>query len=74
MLIAFHNPYGVPSQFTADGSPNRMVSPTFASFALGGELLAAPLRVYRPAVAEALSACQPKALLQVLQVLVVDGG
>src|SRR6185295_7187426 len=23
MLIAFHKPYGVISQFTADGSPNR---------------------------------------------------
>ena len=23
MLIAFHKPYGVLSQFTADGSPNR---------------------------------------------------
>lgn len=26
MLIAFHKPYGVLSQFTADGSPNRPLS------------------------------------------------
>ncbi len=35
MLIAFHKPYGVLSQFTADGSPNR----TLAEFGL-------PPRVY----------------------------
>jgi 23S rRNA pseudouridine2457 synthase len=35
MLIAFHKPYGVLSQFTADGSPNR----TLAEFRL-------PPRVY----------------------------
>lgn len=29
MLIAFHKPYGVLSQFTPDGSPNR----TLADFA-----------------------------------------
>ena len=26
MLIAFHKPYGVLSQFTSDGSPNRMLA------------------------------------------------
>ena len=26
MLIAFHKPYGVLSQFTADGSPNRLLA------------------------------------------------
>ena len=26
MLIAFHKPYGVLSQFTADGSPNRTLA------------------------------------------------
>src|SRR5215510_14967413 len=26
MLLAFHKPYGVLSQFTADGSPNRALS------------------------------------------------
>src|SRR5580704_646691 len=26
MLIAFHKPYGVISQFTADGSPNRTLA------------------------------------------------
>lgn len=26
MLIAFHKPYGVLSQFTSDGSPNRTLS------------------------------------------------
>ena len=35
MLIAFHKPFGVLSQFTSDGSPNR----TLAAFAL-------PPRVY----------------------------
>ncbi|HWD20723.1 MAG TPA: pseudouridine synthase [Verrucomicrobiae bacterium] len=35
MLIAFHKPYGVLSQFTADGSPNR----TLAEFGF-------PARVY----------------------------
>ena len=26
MLIAFHKPYGVVSQFTADTSPNRLLA------------------------------------------------
>ena len=26
MLLAFHKPYGVLSQFTSDGSPNRTLS------------------------------------------------
>ena len=26
MLIAFHKPYGVLSQFTSDGSPNRSLA------------------------------------------------
>jgi 23S rRNA pseudouridine2457 synthase len=34
MLIAFHKPYGVLSQFTGDGSPNR----TLAEFAFPGQV------------------------------------